>query len=132
MKPDLRGMRTDRLRKPKAQAQKTGALIYCRVSTKEQGENLSLPVQERKCQEYCKAQGWEVLKVFRDKESAKTISRTEFAEMLEFCVANHKQIAAVVFYDTTRFSRETVDYHTVRAHPEIEGDSDPRRDTSLR
>lgn len=72
MKPDLRGMRTDRLRKPKAQTLKTGALVYCRVSTKEQGDNLSLPVQEKRCREYCKAQGWDVLHVFTDKESAKT------------------------------------------------------------
>ena len=115
MKPDLRGIRTDRKRKPKVQAQKTGALVYCRVSTKEQGENLSLPVQEKRCREYCKAKGWEVLHVFKDKESAKTTSRTEFKQMLRMCGTNDKQIAAVVFYDTTRFSRETSDYLAVRA-----------------
>ena len=29
------------------------ALIYCRVSTKEQTQNLSLPTQRRDCERYC-------------------------------------------------------------------------------
>src|ERR1017187_3168584 len=41
--------------------------------------------------------------------------------MLQVCVTNHKQIAAVVFYDTTRFSRETVDYLSVRAALRVHG-----------
>ena len=31
-----------------------GAVIYVRVSTKEQTENLSLPTQLRACEEYCR------------------------------------------------------------------------------
>lgn len=121
MIPDLRGMRADRLRKPKTSTQRTGAVIYCRVSTKEQADNLSLPVQEQRCREYCTAQGWEVLCVFKDAESAKTVDRTEFKRMLEFCAVNYKTIAALVFYDTTRFSRETADYHMVRAALKLKG-----------
>jgi DNA invertase Pin-like site-specific DNA recombinase len=34
-----------------------GAMIYVRVSTKEQTENLSLPTQLRACEEYCRRQG---------------------------------------------------------------------------
>jgi len=34
-----------------------GAVIYVRVSTKEQTENLSLPTQLRACEEYCRRQG---------------------------------------------------------------------------
>ena len=33
-----------------------GAVIYVRVSTKEQTENLSLPTQLRACEEYCRRQ----------------------------------------------------------------------------
>jgi Resolvase, N terminal domain len=36
-----------------------GAVIYVRVSTKEQTENLSLPTQLRACEEYCRRQGYE-------------------------------------------------------------------------
>ena len=38
-----------------------GAVIYVRVSTKEQTENLSLPTQLRACEEYCRRQGYEIL-----------------------------------------------------------------------
>ena len=34
-----------------------GAVIYVRVSTKEQTENLSLPTQLKACEEYCQRQG---------------------------------------------------------------------------
>jgi hypothetical protein len=37
-----------------------GAVIYVRVSTKEQTENLSLPTQLRACEEYCRRQGYEI------------------------------------------------------------------------
>jgi len=38
-----------------------GAVIYIRVSTKEQTKNLSLPTQLKACEEYCERQGLEVL-----------------------------------------------------------------------
>jgi DNA invertase Pin-like site-specific DNA recombinase len=38
-----------------------GAVIYVRVSTKEQTENLSLPTQLRACEEYGRRQGYEIL-----------------------------------------------------------------------
>ena len=114
MKVDFQAMGATQS-KAKSLAQRTGALIYCRVSTKEQADNLSLPVQEQKCSDYCKANGLEVLQVFRESESAKTVNRPVFTAMLNFCWLNYRSIAAVVFYDTTRFSRETADYHMVRA-----------------
>jgi site-specific DNA recombinase len=94
---------------------KVGSVIYCRVSTKEQASNLSLEVQEEKCRAYCSQNKWEVTRVFRDAESAKTVNRTAFQEMLEFCGLNKKVIAAVVVYDGSRFSRETMDALTVEA-----------------
>ena len=49
-----------------------GAVIYVRVSTKEQTENLSLPTQLRACEEYCRRQGYEILERFHEEgESAK-------------------------------------------------------------
>src|SRR4030095_8905769 len=38
-----------------------GAVIYVRVSTKEQTEHLSLPTKLRACEEYCRRQGYEIL-----------------------------------------------------------------------
>ena len=50
-----------------------GAVIYVRVSTKEQTENLSLPTHLRACEEYCRRHGYDVLERFHEEgESAKT------------------------------------------------------------
>ena len=56
-----------------------GAVIYVRVSTKEQTENLSLPTQLRACEEYCRRQGYEVLERFHEEgESAKSTDAASF------------------------------------------------------
>jgi DNA invertase Pin-like site-specific DNA recombinase len=43
----------------------TAALIYTRVSTIEQVENLSLDTQERECRAHCRREGLKVDRVFR-------------------------------------------------------------------
>ena len=43
-----------------------GAVIYVRVSTKEQTENLSLPTQLRACEEYCRREGFEIFERFKE------------------------------------------------------------------
>ena len=66
-----------------------GAVIYIRVSTKEQTENLSLPTQLRACEEYCRREGLEILERFKEEgESAKTADRTELQRLLTFCRTN--------------------------------------------
>ena len=61
-------MRTN-LRSPHAGSKlpdMVGAVIYVRVSTKEQTENLSLPTQLKACEEYCERQGFHVLVRFHE------------------------------------------------------------------
>src|SRR5215217_2067954 len=83
-----------------------GAVIYVRVSTKEQTENLSLPTQLKACQEYCQRQGFHVLARFREEgESAKTADRTELQKLLQFCRTNKGKGQFVVF-NLTRFARD--------------------------
>ena len=63
-----------------------GAVIYVRVSTKEQTENLSLPTQLRACEEYCRRQGYEVLERFHEEgESAKSTDRSQLQNLLTYC-----------------------------------------------
>ena len=63
-----------------------GALIYVRVSTKEQTENLSLPTELRACEEYCRRQGYEVVERFHEEgESAKTTDRSQRQNLLTYC-----------------------------------------------
>jgi site-specific DNA recombinase len=86
------------------------AVIYCRVSTKEQVHNLSLGTQQTRCAEFCTRNNWAVLSVFRDEgESAKTADRPAFKQMLRFCKAKQNAVDFVVVHDLSRFSRAMED-----------------------
>ena len=94
-----------------------GAVIYVRVSTKEQTENLSLSTQLKACEEYCERQGFEVLARFREEgESAKTADRTELQKLLQYCRTHKGKVQFVVVFNLTRFAREKYDHFALRAH----------------
>ncbi len=91
------------------------AVIYTRVSTQEQTQNLSLPTQLRACRDYCDREGYEIAKEFTDAgESAKTVDRPEFQKLLEFCRVHKRDVQFVVFYNITRFSRNSLDFATIK------------------
>ena len=93
----------------------TGAVVYLRVSTKEQTANLSLPTQLRACEEYCRREGYEILERFREEgESAKTADRTELQRLLDFCRAQKGRVHFVVVYNLTRFARDKYDHFALR------------------
>jgi site-specific DNA recombinase len=93
-----------------------GAVIYVRVSTKEQTENLSLPTQLRACEEYCRREGYEVLERFKEEgESAKTTDRTELQNLLKYCRTHKGKVHFVIVYNLTRFAREKYDHFALRA-----------------
>ena len=92
------------------------AVIYCRVSTKDQVQNLSLPTQQKVCAEFCLRQGWEVDRVFVEEgESAKTANRTELKNLLAYCREHKGRIQCVVVYSVNRFAREKHDHYLLRA-----------------
>ena len=94
-----------------------GAVIYVRVSTKEQTENLSLPTQLRACEEYCRREGYEVLERFREEgESAKTADRPQLQQLLKYCRTHKGKVHFVVVFNLTRFAREKYDHFVLRAH----------------
>ena len=98
-------------------AEMIGAVIYVRVSTKEQTENLSLATQLRSCEEYCRRQGYDVLERFHEEgESAKTTDRSQLQALLKYCRTHKGQIHFVVVYNLTRFAREKYDHFALRAH----------------
>ncbi len=93
-----------------------GAVIYVRVSTKEQTENLSLPTQIRACEDYCRREGWDVLERFKEEgESAKTTDRTELQRLLRYCRTHKGKVHFIVVYNLTRFAREKYDHFALRA-----------------
>ena len=83
------------------------AVIYSRVSSKEQVEGFSLEVQMEKCEDYAKRKGYVVAERFGGTyESAKSDKeRKEFNKMLKYVKAKRNGIDAVIVYSTSRFSR---------------------------
>jgi len=92
------------------------AVIYCRVSTKEQvDEGNSLSTQEKICREYALKNGYEIAHVFIEQgESAKTANRTELQKLLAYCAIRKNDIEAVIAYKIDRISRNTDDYSQIR------------------
>lgn len=92
------------------------AVIYCRVSTKEQvDEGNSLSTQERLCREYAIKQNYTVVKIYIEQgESAKTRDRTQLQNLLSFCAIKKNNIEAVIAYKIDRISRNLDDYSYIR------------------
>src|SRR5688572_23590866 len=94
-----------------------GAVIYVRVSTKEQTENLSLPTQLRACEEYCRRQGYEILERFHEEgESAKSRNAASFKNLLTYYRLNKGRVHFVVVFNLTRFARDKYDHFALRSH----------------
>ena len=109
------------------------AVIYVRVSTKEQTENLSLPTQLRACEEYCRRDCYEVRERFTEQgESAKTTDRTELQRLLNYCRTHKGKVHFVVVYNIPRFAREEYDHFALRALLEVAGDLAALRDRADR
>ncbi len=95
---------------------KSQAVIYCRVSTKEQTQNLSLPTQLKACRDYCAREGYAAAETFIDEgESAKTADRPELQRLLTYCREHKGRVTAVVVYNVTRFARQKYDHVILRA-----------------
>ena len=78
----------------------SGAVIYARVSTKEQTENLSLPTQLHACREYCVREGWDVIQEFVEEgESAKTSNRTQLLRLMDVVRKLKGRVHFVVVYN---------------------------------
>lgn len=85
---------------------RSNAVIYTRVSTKEQADNnASLSTQMKYCEHYAKRKDLTVVEYFGGThESAKTDSRKEFQRMITY-VNRRKDIAYIIVYSYDRFSR---------------------------
>ena len=85
------------------------AAIYVRVSTTEQAtQGFSLDAQQEALENYAKALGYEVLKIYRDEgKSAKDLKRPEMIKMLADAEAHKFQ--AIFIYKLDRFSRSLKD-----------------------
>jgi len=91
-------------------SQKPLAAIYIRVSTEDQAKlGISLQAQEEALENYSKALGYEILKIYKDEgKSAKDIKgRKEMMQMLQD--AQEQKFQAIFVYKLDRFSRSLRD-----------------------
>jgi DNA invertase Pin-like site-specific DNA recombinase len=92
------------------------AIIYSRVSSKEQIEGTSLASQETACYEYARDKGFHVIRVFREEgESAKFADRTQLLQLIDFCRANKGTIERLLVWKVDRFARNVTDHFNVKA-----------------
>jgi site-specific DNA recombinase len=92
------------------------AVIYCRVSSKEQIDGTSLESQEEACRVYAKQKGMEVLEVFVEEgESAKFADRTQLLTLIDFCRQNKGQVQALLVWKVDRFARNSSDYYAIKS-----------------
>ena len=100
LKPFVKGKKTE--------LKKGGrAVIYQRVSSKEQEFGFSPEVQMDVCRKWADSHGYKVEKTFEgEHESAKSdVNRKRFNSMLKFVEDKKNKIDAVIVYSTSRFSR---------------------------
>ena len=85
---------------------KRNAIIYTRVSTKEQADtNTSLETQKKHCESYAIKNGYKVVAYYGSThESAKSDDRKEFKRMLKFAKQSGS-IGCIIVYSYDRFSR---------------------------
>lgn len=102
--------------KKKLQPVKTGAVIYTRVSSDRQVDNMSLGEQERICREFCQRKELSIKEIFVEEgESAKSANRTQLQLLLQYCHKNRNDIGHLVVYKVDRFSRKVEDHSVLRA-----------------
>lgn len=84
----------------------TNCVIYTRVSSKEQTENLSLASQRKICHGYAEKRSFSVLATFGGThESASNDERKEFQAMLSFVKKSKVKVSHILVASLERFSR---------------------------
>jgi len=81
------------------------AVIFARVSTKDQEEGHSLEAQVNKALEYSIESGLQIIKQFKIIESSTKGKRPEFKQMIDF-IKKAKEKIVVLAYNTDRLQRD--------------------------
>lgn len=92
------------------------AVVYCRVSSKEQVEGTSLESQEIACRDYADRNHLDVVQVFVDRgESAKFADRPQLLEMLSFCKNREHVVEQLLVWKVDRLARNVGDHFNIKA-----------------
>jgi site-specific DNA recombinase len=101
------------LKPPTTDAAGKQAVIYARVSSKEQEkEGFSIPAQLKLLKEYAAANGFAIAQEYVDVETAKRTGRAAFGEMVAFLKA-HPSVRVLLVEKTDRLYRNLKDWVTV-------------------
>jgi len=86
------------------------AVLYARVSSKEQGEGFSIPAQQALLRQYAHQKNISIDAEFVDLETAKETGRTGFTAMLAHLRQRHTSRRALLVEKTDRLLRNLKDY----------------------
>ncbi len=87
------------------------AIIYCRVSTtKQENHGSSLANQEEACRRYCKENWLQVLRVFNEAFTWKSILRPILTESIKYAKENN--VSHFIIFDIDRFMRKWFDAYS--------------------
>lgn len=87
------------------------AVIYVRVSSKEQVDGSSLATQEKICTEYALREGYKIVDVYVEEgESAKTTNRTELQRLIKYVKDNPQVVNSIIVYKIDRLARKAEDH----------------------
>ena len=93
--------------------QKYGCVIYLRVSSVKQVEEINLESQEARCREYAKQHGLHVLRVFTDAgNTGRNVNPKAFKELLANCRKHREELSACICYDVSRWARDVAGWAT--------------------
>lgn len=92
------------------------AVVYCRVSSKEQIEGTSLESQDLACREYARQRNIKILQTFVERgESAKFADRTQLLALIDFCKENRGRVPVLLVWKVDRFARNVGDHFNIKA-----------------
>ena len=82
-------------------------IAYVRVSTEEQGKGLSIDSQKQRINDYCRANGFEILRTFEEKYSAKEgFDRPVYNELKKYLIEIKGKCDYILVTQWSRFSRD--------------------------
>src|SRR5690606_32436996 len=89
------------------------AVMYVRVSSKEQEQGFSIPAQRQLLHEYAEREGIHVVQEFEDVETAKRAGRSSFGEMVAFLRERSSSCRILLVEKTDRLYRNIKDWVTI-------------------
>lgn len=95
------------------QASAHTAVLYVRVSSKDQEQGFSIPAQRQLLTDYASQNGLRIIRQFEDVETAKRAGRTAFGEMVEFLRKAEGSCRILLVEKTDRLYRNIKDWVTI-------------------